>query len=59
VFQIPVTHLLALHREKGYTGQRPHVLELTYPFEDVVIWGVTAKIVHHLLEVLIQSEKTP
>ena len=59
VFQIPVAHLLALHREKGYTGQRPHVLELTYPFEDVVIWGVTAKIVHHLLEVLIQSEKTP
>ena len=58
VFQIPVAHLLALHREKGYIGQRPNVMELTYPFEDVVIWGVTAKIVHHLLEVLITSEKT-
>ncbi len=58
VFQIPVGHLLALHREKGYAGQRPNVMELTYPFEDVVIWGVTAKIVHHLLEVLIASEKT-
>jgi peroxisomal coenzyme A diphosphatase NUDT7 len=56
VFQIPVAHLLALHREKGYAGQRPNVMELTYPFEDVVIWGVTAKIVHHLLEVLIQSK---
>jgi len=53
VFQIPVTHLAGLHREKGYLGQTPPVMDLTYPFEDVVIWGVTAKILHHMLNVLI------
>jgi peroxisomal coenzyme A diphosphatase NUDT7 len=55
VFHIPVVHLLTLHKEKGYLGQTPPVLDLTYPFEDVVIWGVTAKILHHLLEVLIHQ----
>lgn len=55
VFQIPVSHLVALHKENGYLGKIPPVLELTYPFEDVVIWGVTAKILHHLLEALILS----
>jgi 8-oxo-dGTP pyrophosphatase MutT (NUDIX family) len=53
VFQIPVPHLAGLHREKGYLGQTPPVTDLTYPFEDVVIWGVTAKILHHMLDVLI------
>lgn len=57
VFQIPVAHLLALHRKKKYLGQQPNIMDLTYPFEDVVIWGVTAKILHHLLEILIQTEK--
>jgi hypothetical protein len=55
VFQIPVSHLVALHKKNGYLGKTPPVLDLTYPFEDVVIWGVTAKILHHLLEVLILS----
>lgn len=53
VFQIPVPHLAGLHREKGYLGQPPPVMDLTYPFKDVVIWGVTAKILHHMLDVLI------
>jgi 8-oxo-dGTP pyrophosphatase MutT (NUDIX family) len=53
VYQIPVPHLAALHRKKGYLGQTPPVMDLTYPFEDVVIWGVTAKILHHMLDVLI------
>lgn len=53
VFQIPVPYLAGLHREKGYLGHTPPVMDLTYPFEDVVIWGVTAKILHHMLDVLI------
>ena len=52
VFQIPFAHLARVHREKGYANRRPGMMELTYPFEDVVIWGVTAKIVHHLIEVV-------
>ncbi|MCK5835743.1 MAG: CoA pyrophosphatase [Desulfobacula sp.] len=52
VLQIPFAYLTKLHREKGYSGCRPNVMKLTYPYEDVVIWGVTAKILHHLIEVL-------
>jgi len=52
VFKIPFAHLAHVHREKGYAGRRPNIMELTYPFEDIVIWGVTAKILHHLIEVV-------
>ena len=55
VFQIPVSHLADLHREKRYLGQTPPIMELTYPFQDVVIWGVTAKILHHILDTLIDQ----
>ncbi len=50
--QIPLDHLMGHHRASGYAGKRPPIMELTYPYEDVVIWGVTAKILHHLLELL-------
>ncbi|PIE63504.1 MAG: coenzyme A pyrophosphatase, partial [Desulfobacterales bacterium] len=40
------------HRQNGYAGRQPDVKELTYPFQDIVIWGVTAKILHHLIEVV-------
>ena len=52
VFKIPFDHLAQIHREKGYAGRRPNIMELTYPYKDVVIWGVTAKILHHLIEVV-------
>ena len=52
VFKIPFEHLWQLQHQKGYAGRRPSIMELTYPYKDVVIWGVTAKIVHHLLEVV-------
>lgn len=55
VFNIPFAHLANIHREKGYLGKTPNIMELTYPYEDVVIWGVTAKIVHHLIEVISRS----
>ena len=52
VFEIPFETLWQTHLEKGYAGRRPGVMELTYPYKDVVIWGVTAQIVHHLIEVV-------
>ncbi len=52
VIHIPVQYLTGMHREKGYAGYLPGVADLTYPFEDVVIWGVTAKILHHMLELM-------
>ena len=52
-FLIPVTYLIGIHMKKNFIGRIPDIDELTYPFKDVVIWGATAKILHHLLEVLI------
>ncbi len=54
VLEIPFKTLRQTHLEKGFAGRnpRPSVKELTYPYKDVVIWGVTAQIVHHLLEVV-------
>ncbi len=52
VFKIPYAHLAKLHRDKGYAGRQPDIMELIYPFQDIVIWGATAKILHHLIEVV-------
>lgn len=54
VFNIPLKYLIQLHKEKGcHAKETPNVMQLAYPFEDVLIWGVTAKIVYHLIEMLL------
>jgi len=55
VFQIPLKYLVDLHKEKGFHQKHPNVMQLTYPYEDALIWGVTAKILHHLIEVLLKN----
>jgi len=57
VLPISFAYLTRLHKEKGYAGRRPNAMELNYPYEDVMIWGVTAKILHHLIEVIIQKRE--
>ncbi len=57
VMDIPLHTLAAWHEKQNYHNTRPDVMELTYPFEEVTIWGVTAKIVFHLLEILIHPQK--
>ncbi len=57
VIPIPLAYLTQVHREKGFSGRRPSTMELTYPYEDVLIWGVTAKILHHLIEVVTSEKK--
>lgn len=59
IFKIPLSYLMKLHIEKGFhkLDGPPNVMWLKYPFKDVLIWGVTAKIVFHLLEVLRKTEK--
>jgi len=52
VFHIPFDHLMNIHKEKGFHKGNPNIMQLTYPYEDVLIWGVTAKILYHLIEVL-------
>ena len=55
VFHIPLTYLVDLHREKGFDHSLPNVMQLTYPYEDVMIWGVTAKILYHLIEIVLKG----
>ncbi|MBF0467825.1 MAG: CoA pyrophosphatase [Desulfamplus sp.] len=53
VFRIPLSHFMKIHKDKNFAHRLPDIYELTYPYEDVVVWGVTAKIIHHLMEILI------
>jgi 8-oxo-dGTP pyrophosphatase MutT (NUDIX family) len=52
VIRIPLGNLLATHHEKGFSGRSPDWTELIYPYDDVEVWGVTAKIIHHFIEVV-------
>ncbi|WP_457553639.1 NUDIX hydrolase [Desulfobacula sp.] len=55
VFQIPLPHLIDQHKKKDFHRHVPNIMRLTYPYEDVLIWGVTAKILYHLIEVLLKD----
>ena len=50
--KIPLETLVDIHIREGYHGHLPDVYTLLYPYDDVTIWGVTAKILHHFIEVL-------
>lgn len=52
VLDLPVTELMKTHVEKAYHGWIPDVHALLYPVGDVTVWGVTARIVHHFLEMI-------
>ncbi len=57
VFQIPFNYLINMHKEKGFDQYKPNVTQLVYPYEDVLIWGVTAKILYHLIETLLEHSE--
>lgn len=50
VLEVPLDAIIQTHLENGYHGYLPPVHELVYPIEDVIIWGVTAKILHNFME---------
>ncbi|OQX61218.1 MAG: hypothetical protein B5M56_09735 [Desulfococcus sp. 4484_241] len=52
IIQIPLSTIFQTHVEKGLHGRFPDMGELLYPVDDVVVWGVTAKILHFTLEQL-------
>ena len=52
VLQIPLQALIRTHLAKRYHNRIPDVHELRYPFEDVEVWGATARILHHFIELL-------
>ena len=54
ILKITLRVLVRTHNTKNFNGRIPDVDELRYPFEDVVIWGATARILHHFIELLLE-----
>ena len=54
ILEIPLRELVKTHNSKNFHGRLPDVNELRYPFEDIVIWGATARILHHFIELLLE-----
>jgi len=52
-FEIPLAHFVSNHLAEGYAGRLPSIAELKYPVESHVLWGATARIFHHFLELII------
>lgn len=52
VLKIPLSELVGIHKARNYHGRLPEGLDLLYPVKDVIIWGVTAKILHRFIELL-------
>ena len=50
--KIPLRQLVQTHHLGNFHNRIPGIDELRYPFEDVVIWGATARILHHFIELL-------
>jgi 8-oxo-dGTP pyrophosphatase MutT (NUDIX family) len=56
VLEIPIDPLLKTHISSNFQGHIPNIAELLYPFEDVVVWGVTARIFHYFFELLLKNK---
>jgi 8-oxo-dGTP pyrophosphatase MutT (NUDIX family) len=52
VLAIPLSVLIQTHLTRRFHNRIPDVHELRYPFEDVEVWGATARILHHFIELL-------
>jgi 8-oxo-dGTP pyrophosphatase MutT (NUDIX family) len=52
ILEIPLKKLMRIHKTRRYHGRRPDIRDLEYPLEDVIIWGATAQIIHHFIELV-------
>jgi len=52
ILKIPLGTLVHTHHINNFHNRIPSIDELRYPFEDVVIWGATARMLHYLIEQL-------
>jgi len=52
IIEIPLRSLVQTHIARNYQGRIPGVEELRYPVDGAVIWGVTARILHHFIEMM-------
>lgn len=52
ILKIPLQDLIGTHVARGYRDRIPDIHELRYPFEDIEVWGATARILHHFIEMI-------
>lgn len=52
ILEIPLYVLIETHRAQNYHAHPPDLRELEYPFKDVIIWGATARIFYHFIELI-------
>lgn len=52
VLEIPLKHLVTTHIKKKYHNYLPGVDELKYNHSGIIVWGVTAKIIHFFIELV-------
>jgi len=51
VLEIPLKELMRIHIDANFHNHlSSDISDLVYPFKDVVIWGVTARILHYFIE---------
>ncbi len=50
VLEIPLKTLADIHKRNGYHGRQSDSFDFRYNLPDVIIWGVTARILHFFLE---------
>jgi len=53
ILEIPLAPMLQTHISRNFQGRIPGIPELLYPFGDLVVWGVTARIFHYFFELLL------
>ncbi len=58
VLEIPLKTLIKTHIDSKYYGRMPDIHELIYPLDDIEIWGVTARIIHHFIELILKCSET-
>jgi hypothetical protein len=52
VLDFSLEELIRIHVQQGFHGRIPGVNELVYSLNGVQIWGVSARILHHFIELL-------
>ena len=52
ILEVPLKEIVKTHITAGLHARTPPTDALEYPLKDVVIWGVTARILHCFMELL-------
>lgn len=52
---ISIPDLLQIHISNNFNRRDPDITELIYPFQDTIIWGVTARIFHYFCELILNN----